>query len=83
MRVVAGKGNNPIKGTNEKITQKQSRSLRLIICSECHLSFECLKMQVAEGCGLRGVRFNCFKGNKDSGWFSSNSNPSRLSRSSS
>lgn len=81
--MVAGKGNNPLKRTNEKTTQKESCSLRLIICCESQLSFECLKMQVAEGCGLgggfRGVSFSCFKGDKDSGWLSSNSDPSRLS----
>lgn len=82
MWVVAGKGNNSVKRTNEKITQKQSRSVRLICCGS-QLSFGCLKMQVAEGCGqgggFRGVSFRCFKGDKGSGRLSSNSNPSRLS----
>lgn len=50
--MVAGKGNNPIEGNNEKIRQEQSHSLRLIIRCERQLNFEYLKMQVAEGCGL-------------------------------
>lgn len=81
MRMVAGKGNNSIKRTNDKITQ--SRSVRLIIRCESQLSFGCLKMQVAEGCGLgggfRGVSFRCLEGDKGSGRLSSSSNPPQLS----
>lgn len=51
MPTVAGKGNNHIKRTNEKITQEQSCFIRLIICCESRLSFEHLKVEVAMGCG--------------------------------
>lgn len=86
MPTVAGKGNNHIKRTNEKMTQEQSCSIRLIICCDSRLSFECLKFEVAIDrlwarvvSDFEGSTSGPFKGDEGSGQLSWKSNPSRLS----